>query len=131
MLSFFFTGLLRIHDDTILQVAHMLWFASLIIRIEGALFGAIGLGAFYALTLPFEQRHPALLLVALATAFAGVIDGHTAGFWRFGSHIDDSATPASALGASTALAIGMPVVSICNWIGFFGSRAAAGGLHSR
>ena len=100
----------------------LIFFFTLVARIEAGCLMAMGLGAAYTMTLKMEQRHPGLFILACAAVFAACVDFSHAGVLPLGGN---AMVTRKALAASTPLGEFWGTVAVLLWKGFFDSRAAA------
>ncbi len=91
-------------------------------RREGALWLGLGLGSFYALSIPFDQRHSALFVLAASGSLACAVDAGHAGFLRVGAA--DMLTEKGKRGAQILCAFWLAALPGL-WAGCWASRAKA------
>jgi hypothetical protein len=102
--------------------AELVNFFTAVVRIEGALLLAMGITCLYTMSIPFEQRHPALFMMGTAAVLAGLVDASHAGLVPFGSN---GMVTINGQAGGIALTGFWAIIGLCAWSGFFGSRAAA------
>ena len=102
--------------------AELVFFFTLITRVEAACLFAISAAAIYALTQPFESRHPLLFLLAVLGTMLGTMDAEHAGFITLGRNamLTDGAKE-FAKGLTGLWAVTATLL----WAGFWGSHAKA------
>ena len=102
--------------------AELVFLFTLITRVEAACLFAISAAAIYALTQPFESRHPLLFLLAVLGTMFGTLDAEHAGFITLGRNamLTDGAKE-FAKGLTGLWAVTATLL----WAGFWGSRAKA------
>ena len=66
--------------------SELIFFITLIIRVEAAFWLATAVGCFYAITLPFERRQSICLMLFVFGTLVLLIDGNHAGMIPFGGN---------------------------------------------